>query len=264
MQMVNYSIYDLFADEEAVKKASSFFARVKLGQDEVYRTPLFNADDPVKILDNWLSRVEKLKSKTKQCPGLEDFEYAMAEKVGPLSVMKPLKERFDDIKSYYKAIHMKSIPIHPKAIRRYLTKVQRVKIIPWDFKMTTDHMRLSTNSGVPYFARRRKVLYETKIILHNGKFYVAILGWRGQEGGPDVDDIKQRVIWMFPLAVNIRELSVYTPLIKGFQQFNINSAYIGMRAVEEKITKCFDTADDNYVVVTDFSKFDQQIGRAHV
>ena len=62
---------------------------------------------------------------------------------------------------------------------------------------------------------------------------------------------------MFPFYTNIKELAGYNPLISAWQHYNINSAYISQRAVEEKITRLFATKGDEYVVVTDFSGFDQ-------
>jgi len=86
----------------------------------------------------------------------------------------------------------------------------------------------------------------------------AILGWRGQEGGPEDSDVKQRVIWMFPMNVNIRELGFYQPLIKAAQRLNLVPAWNGNDAVDEEMTLLFDTKgkDDN-VICTDFTKMDQ-------
>nr|QQM99861.1 RNA-dependent RNA polymerase [Picobirnavirus sp.] len=251
---IMYDFRDIFITKDAQYKSRNYFARVKSGQDEDFRTPFWNEAPRDKILGEWLSHLSDGKLGV---PGLLKFEEEMASKVGPLSIMLPLDQRFKDIENYYDLIKERSSPIHPEAIQNFLRKVKGIHVEPINYDATINKMRLSTNSGVPFFTRRNKVLYETRVILYKGMYYIAILGWRGQEGGPDVEDVKQRVVWMFPLAVNIRELSVYTPLIEAWQANNINSAYISMRAVEEKITKCFDTKGDNYVIVTDFSKFDQ-------
>nr|QXV86688.1 MAG: RNA-dependent RNA-polymerase [Picobirnavirus sp.] len=137
---------------------------------------------------------------------------------------------------------------------------------------TVELMKKSTNSGNPYFTKRRNVVDKTipctaSVIknrvmqsLHNGKLWqaVAILGWRGQEGGPSISDVKQRVIWMFPFAVNIRELQVYQPCIEAAQNFNIVPSWVSMDEVDKRVTAMFDTkADNDLVVCTDFSRFDQ-------
>jgi hypothetical protein len=134
-------------------------------------------------------------------------------------------------------------------------------------------MKKSTNSGSPYFHKRRAVLTKTvpcyckvggsgNVIMNldGDKFWdaAAVLGWRGQEGGPSVSDVKQRVVWMFPFAVNINELQCYQPLIESCQKFNLIPAWVSMESVDERITKLFDTkGKDDVVICTDFSKFDQ-------
>lgn len=242
---------------QGVRKSENYFSRVLEGQSEIYRTPFFQEGCVDLILDNWFNYA---KEGFRSVPGLAEFEAEMKSKVGPLSVMKPLAERMDDIKLYYTAIRKPSVPIDPKAITAFIATLKGMKVPLRDARGTAENMRLSTNSGAPFFTKRREVLEDTFRMMAEGtaKYYdVAILGWRGQEGGPEVDDIKQRVVWMFNLMRNITELQFYQPAIEAWQRQNINSAYISMNAVEDKITRCFDTKGDNYVVGTDFSKFDQ-------
>ena len=130
-----------------------------------------------------------------------------------------------------------------------------------------DLMKKSTNSGSPYFIKRRNVVNKTVPVqvLHdeqilNGRSwkYCAVLGWRGQEGGPNIDDVKQRVVWMFPFSVNINELQCYQPLIESCQKLNLVPAWVSMESVDKRITQLFDTkGKDDDVICTDFSKFDQ-------
>lgn len=133
---------------------------------------------------------------------------------------------------------------------------------------TVDLMKKSTNSGSPYFTTKRTVVAKTvpcrvygdTQILDSSKPFgsCAVLGWRGQEGGPTEDDTKQRVVWMFPFAVNIRELQFYQPFKECAQSFNVVPAWVSMESVDKRITELFDTKGKNDLVVcTDFSKFDQ-------
>lgn len=63
---------------------------------------------------------------------------------------------------------------------------------------------------------------------------------------------------MFPFGVNVNELQVYQPLIESCQKFNLVPAWVSMDAVDERITRMFDTkSDEDMVICTDFSKFDQ-------
>ena len=247
----------------------SYYGRVVQGQPDVYRTTFYKGKDVTQILREWMPRLDVLKEKW---PTLVEFENDLAKKVGPMSVMKPLKERMDDIDSYYDSITLESKPISDDAIAAVINewKCARGMRIRGQAR-TVSLMQKSTNSGSPYFTKRRRVIERTlpatvsqnglsTIQYLDGKPYhaCAILGWRGQEGGPKPTDVKQRVVWMFPFAVNVAELQVYQPLIETAQRFNLVPAWISMDAVDREITQLFDTKQpSDLVVCTDFSKFDQ-------
>lgn len=246
---------------------SSYLNHVENGQPENYRTPFYKGKTPEEVLDSWNSILLSIAS---DWPTLYDFECDLAKKVGPMSVMKPINERMEDIESYYESIFLDSIPISPKAILSALDEWKQVRSLSLrDEQLTALIMKKSTNSGSPYFTKRRNVLTKTLPIdmTHDGYFlgkdreyykYIATLGWRGQEGGPTVEDVKQRVVWMFPFAINIKELQVYQPLIEMFQRHNLVPAWIGMDAVDQGVTNLFDTKDpEDFVICTDFTKYDQ-------
>lgn len=253
----------------------SYLGGVVEGQPEVYRTPWYKKgkdDRPIsEILDMWMPHLEKLQD---TWPGLYKFENDLAKKVGPTSVKKPLEERLPDVESYYESILLDSVPISSDAIDAVIKEWQRASgLRVRSLRRTVELMKKSTNSGSPYFAKRRDVLEDTfpcsiqvesdgTIVqkLNGNSIYkcCAILGWRGQEGGPKVEDVKQRVVWMFPMAINAEELRVYQPLIESAQRFNIVPAWVSMDAVDERITKLFDTKDPkDLIICTDFEKFDQ-------
>ena len=244
----------------------AYASHVVEGQPEDYRTPFWKGLSRETVLNRWQDRYDSLRGKV-QVPGLTEFETEMRAKVGPLSVQLPLKERLESIEHYYTLAKVKSVPIDPKAIEATAKEFSvargvRLRQLNNVFEM----MRKNTNSGTPYFTKRRRALAETLEALRNHEFdpeylsqylNAAILGWRGQEGGPEKDDVKQRVVWMMPFGLNAQEGMCYQPMITAWQKNSVNSAYISFRAVEEKITRLFDTKGDDYVVVTDFSKFDQ-------
>lgn len=248
---------------------TSYFGRVRAGNDEEYRTTFYKGKSLKSILQNWKPSVDTLKGKW---PSLVEFENDLAKKVGPLSIQKPLNERMDDIDSYYDSILLESEPITQSARAAVLREWAGVsRLVPRGTQKTIDKMKLSTNSGNPFFTKRRAVWEKTlpadleikqpevvQKLAYNAWYSCAVLGWRGQEGGPTDDDVKQRVVWMFPLAVNIRELTVYQPLIEMAQSHDLVPAWVSMEAVDHRITKLFDTkARRDLIVCTDFTKFDQ-------
>nr|UAW00819.1 MAG: RNA-dependent RNA polymerase [Porcine picobirnavirus] len=254
----------------------SYFDIVRKGQPEEYRTTFAKGSSVQQVLDEWTPTLEKLSDKY---PSLVEFENDLKAKVGPMSIMKPLDQRMSDIDHYYDDIHLPSTPVSDSAIKAVLSEFKMVKgLTPRSQQKTVDLMKKSTNSGAPYFTKRKNVVKKTvpvantimgdevwtflnyQVGRNNNKHWLAsaILGWRGQEGGPTPDDVKQRVVWMFPFSVNIDELTVYQPLIESCQKFNLVPAWVSMESVDLSITRMFDTkGKDDVVICTDFTKFDQ-------
>nr|UPO81347.1 RNA-dependent RNA polymerase [Picobirnavirus sp.] len=247
----------------------SYFDRVRLGQPEVYRTTFGKGSSAQQVLKEWMPSLNSL---SKMWPTLLDFEKDLAKKVGPMSVMKPLKQRMEDIDHYYEDILLPQEPIDPRAIGAVISEFGTSAGIRCRSQAkTVELMKKSTNSGNPFFGKRRLYLNKTipcdiamlpneiRQYLSSGEFKAcAVLGWRGQEGGPKASDVKQRVVWMFPFAVNIEELRYYQPAIEAAQNFNLVPAWVSITAVDERITRMFDTkGSDDLVICTDFSKFDQ-------
>lgn len=245
----------------------AYFEHVRNGNDEEYRTTFFKNKSLEEILSGWETTLSQIST---EWPTLLDFENDLRKKVGPMSIMKPLSERMTDIDSYYDSILLESKPISAEAVAAAVDWFKPLRGLRLrDQRNTVDVMKKSTNSGSPYFTKRRTVIDKTipcyinpdqPLQVLNGKewYGCAVLGWRGQEGGPQPEDVKQRVVFMFPMAVNIEELRLYQPLIETCQKFNLVPAWVGMEAVDEEITKLFDTkGSDDLIICTDFSKFDQ-------
>lgn len=247
----------------------SYFDIVRRGQPEIYRTTFAKGKEVSEVLHEWEPFVKPLSDKW---PSLVEFENDLAKKVGPMSVMKPLSERMEDVEHYYEDILLSSTPVNDRAMAAVISEWHASAGMQLRSEgRTVQMMKKSTNSGSPYFAKRRIVTDKTvpchieikdgKVIQYlkdNSWLATAVIGWRGQEGGPDPSDVKQRVVWMFPYAVNIQELRCYQPLIETAQRFNIVPSWVSMDAVDERITKLFDTKGNNDLIVcTDFSRFDQ-------
>lgn len=252
----------------------SYFDRVRAGNPDEYRTTFYKGKSLQSVLKGWTPTLKQLENKFST---LLEFENDLANKVGPLSIQKPLSERMDDIDSYYDSILLESKPIPEAALAKVVQEWGSLRgLIPRSQQRTVDLMKKSTNSGSPYFTKRRAVVRKTlpvqldylgvntKQLLNGDNEWLcaAVLGWRGQEGGPTDEDVKQRVVWMFPFGVNIEELTVYQPAIEIAQRNNLVPAWVSMESVDERITKLFDTKGrKDLIICTDFSKFDQHFNK---
>lgn len=255
-------------------KLRTYFGHVVKGNDEVYDTPFAKGESTSSLLNAWNQILVSISDKW---PSLYEFESDLRSKVGPLSVMKPLKDRITDVEEYYKGIHLPGVPIEPWAVWDVMHEWQKAKGLRFrGEEKTILNMKLSTNSGAPYFSKRRLVRSTTgydidagvhgmKVSLHQRTwegYGSAVIGWRGQEGGPSPKDVKQRVVWMFPYGINVLELGVYQPLIESAQRFNFVPAWVSMDEVDKGVTRLFDTKGRNDLIVcTDFTKFDQHFNQ---
>lgn len=253
----------------------AYFARVERGQPDEYRTTFYTGKSVQSVLSDW----EKILSAIQQkYPELWEYEIDLQKKVGPMSIMQPLSNRLKDIDSYYDSIHLESTAIDDRAIAATIREFQAVSGLRIrSVERTVESMKKSTNSGSPYFTKRSAVVSRTvpcssrlvgsqvaplcETVQGTPPSYwltPAILGWRGQEGGPEREDTKQRVVWMFPFAVNIQELQAYQPLIESIQQKRLVPAWVSMDEVDKVVTQLFDSkGDKDPVICTDFTAFDQ-------
>jgi len=252
----------------------SYFGKVREGSDEEYRTTFAKGSSLNQVLEEWSDILAP--KVAKKWPTLWEFENDLKSKVGPMSIMKPLSERLEDIDHYYDDIGLSSVSISEQALNAVVSEFNQVRGLRVRSQdKTLLVMKKSTNSGSPYFTKRRSVIDKTapcEVFINHDEVIqklaskewkaAAILGWRGQEGGPAYDDVKQRVVWMFPFAVNLCELQVYQPFKEAAQRFDIVPAWVSMESVDRRITRLFDTkGKDDVVICTDFSKFDQHFNQ---
>lgn len=268
-----------FYTPSALNRVRAYLGNVREGQPKVYTAPFAKGQSMDEVLKDWNTVLVSIQDKW---PSLYEFENDLAKKVGPMSVQKPISERMDDISHYYEDILLSSTPVDPMAIHCVTAEFLGLSGLRLrSARETVDLMKKSTNSGSPYFTKRRNVVRETlrsPTMTHmtaKGRVVcttdddtrdvyelVATVGWRGQEGGPSEEDVKQRVVWMFPFGINILELEVYQPLIEGAQRLHYVPAWESMDAVDRRITQLFDTKNpDDLIVCTDFSRFDQHFNK---
>lgn len=254
---------DTIFSPNGVARFRTYFGRVLRGQSIVYETPFAKGESVKDMLDGWGGILVKGASRW---PSLLKFEEDMRAKVGPMSVQVPWAERISDLAAYYHrnpGVGSNRVRIDSEAFASLESKfrgLHGLRLRSWN--ETVDRMKKSTNSGTPFFTTRNEVVQDTLDLLsgNGARDYTmcAVPGWRGQEGGPLEQDVKQRMVWMFPFSLNVLELSFYQPFIQGCQALDIVPAWVSMDNVDKRITTLFEYKKPSDVVVcTDFTKFDQ-------
>lgn len=245
----------------------AYFLRTVEGNAEIYRPPFWHKERPTLVVQRWKDRLLRTGVADKY-PSLYKFELEMKDKVGPMSYQKPLKDRLKHVEEYYTGVELPSEPISEEAVQQAADYFYAdVKLNLRSQEETWKRMRKSTNSGPPFFTTRNSVVNKTvplsvvgdKQILPYGEYELAaVLGFRGQEGGPRIIDTKNRDVWMMSLGQNVKELQYYQVDIEHIQKHNLIPAYVSNDLVDETITKAFAykrTSDQ--VICTDFKGMDQ-------
>nr|QIJ70101.1 RNA-dependent RNA polymerase [Rabbit picobirnavirus 4] len=253
----------------------AYFKHTTDGNDADYRPPFWKGESRDVVLAKW-QRVVDADGLKRKLPALYQFEMDMKDKVGPMSIQLPLVERLDDVENYFTMVELPSEPLPESALDATCRFFSRAKGIRLRSKeRTLANMRLSTNSGNPWFTKRKDVADQMlqshvyldgntwMVLTPNGTYKLAaVLGWRGQEGGISDDDVKQRVIWMMSAALNLQELQFYQPAIEAMQKNMLIPAYVSMDTVDDEVTALFKSKGTKDVVVeTDFTKFDQHFNQ---
>lgn len=240
----------------------AYLKRTVEGNPSDYRTPFWNGMPRDAIIKRW-DRVFDVRiykhTESDIVDSLIEYEHEQRAKVGPLSYQASLEDRMEGILEYWtKVENVRTISnFEFSSVFKEFQPIKGIRMK--NVSHTLLDMKTNTNSGLPYFTRRNKVLSETKKLINNedANKYPAILGWRGQEGGPNVEDVKQRTVFMMPFHLNVLELQIYQPLISALQKHKLVPAYVSLDEVEKTMTNLFDTkSKDDLVIATDFTKMD--------
>ena len=233
-----------------------------------YRTPFWDKAPRAEIVDRWAKVLEASSSLLPD--RLSQVEEAQRTKVGPLSPSRPLAERMHQITGYWTAAR-EVIPHNDTLVAASIHAANELvnkppNLIPSGLKIAASNLPSNTNSGWPSFTR--------KSIARNGdleaaldgswrELLYAILGRRGQSGGPDRDDIKDRTVFICPQSVAIIENSYFVQALSYLRNSsNHFSAWGTPDDVDRAVAKLFASQNGVPVLASDFSSYDQTCGRA--
>ena len=254
--MVNGNVSAQIGTTDVGPGLAPYLASVQHGQDEDFRTPLWEKRPRAEIIAMWDKVFEQ---SLNVLPGrLGMIEEQQKLKIGPLSVRLPLSERLPQIEAYYTQFR-RGVP----KTTEYYTWHGDGRLRPLSLERAADTLAGNTNSGFPDFTRRNRVREAAIAQAAGGKWreYPAILGWRGQSAGLE-EDPKQRTVWMYPYSTNIREATVFRPVHDALVAEKPFAAWRTPDDVATAVSELFKEAKEygTPVYSIDFTSFDQSVG----
>lgn len=246
-----------FVVEEQRNALSSYLHKVETGSSLDIRTPFWKGATRGEISEEW-RRILDSNYCHKQ---ILELEHKQLSKIGPISIQLPYSARRKDVQKYYDPVTTAHDGgLLKRAIELVSEEIgSRRSLRPLSLENAADLMQTNTNSGLPYFKKRKTVREYDLASARSGKFddLPCVLGWRGQASGTEIP--KQRIVWMFPQSVNIKEMSYFQPMFERMKEkVQYVQAWKHLDMVDVHITKLIDS-NSGQLLSIDFSGFDQTI-----
>jgi hypothetical protein len=243
-------LFDLNLDKDVIRRLSNHLDGIVSGDDEILVTPIAKERNPLDILRAWDKIYNSKQSKINSV--LSELEQSNRSKFGPRSISKPWVERMDSCFEYFMN-RKRNISLHKWS---YIAS-NNGTLRPLSTDNASKFLKNSTNSGLPYYARKGKVKRRTverfdDLLNRNDP---CILFTRTQENN------KTRNVWGYPMAETLEEMKYYRPLLDYQSRLPWRSALLGPRFVDESITKMIlnlDSSNESLVSV-DFSSYDASV-----
>lgn len=243
--------------------------------EPTHRSWLYEDNSPDDVLDSWMRILSQLETSDNSFErNVFQFDTSQLEKWGPQGGHRPIGELMDIVESGFKrgdspqpvAFRSKLWDQAKAEIRADFAKLN-LSLRPASYRHVVDDMRardtLESNSGWPLFTRRNKseVINEAVVAATNGqwKTYPAIALFRNYNQ-------KTRLVWMFPMSVNLVEGSFMQPLqsalIKRYKEgtlisksLEMISPWIGFHEVILDVSETYDRKGSS-IAASDFSETD--------
>lgn len=225
---------DLNLDQDVQRRLTLHLDRIKLGDSNVYTSPIGKDHNPSSVLESWDVIFHSKASEMNDA--LIKLELDNKAKFGPRSIAKPWFERFDSLKDYYSPKPKLSVDMTSDL---HLSLKGRLR--PLSVEAASKLLKNNTNSGLPYYKNKGLVKDRTvrKLEYLLSRRDPCILFTRTQEGN------KTRNVWGYPCADTLEEMRYYRPVLSHQSNLSWRSALSGPDAVSIFITKIVREAVDN-------------------
>ena len=249
--------------KRAVNALRSWRGRTEKGSDVDYRSQL----------DHYVPRESIVKSSSSVLTVTDEtliqFEESEKNKIGPYSIQAPWKDRVKTLQPYF--TNDKELNVNEEAYQEALSYVRSFlpggSLQPLSLDAAVDTLPKGKYSGLPFLTTKPEVLkhYITRanLVMDGGDGVVnpAVLGWRGQPGGPSPNDVKQRVIWMMDKLDAILGAQYLYPVINALRDRVQFSAWNDKDTVDNAMRLALSIASEKRVRIhsTDYDSFDSSL-----
>lgn len=189
---------------------SRYLSGLEEGRAATPHSWLYEYQDAEQTLKNWLKILKRIESKSDMYKKIYQFDLKQVEKFGPQGKVPPIDDAIK-VESFQEQYELTDLTVSKK---RTLDQIIGIRPRSLNYKALNsviDDMRerdtLVTNSGWDLFIRREKAKDKAIQDAENGAAlsYPAIILFRQYNG-------KLRVVWMYPMAMNLLEYQGTQPL----------------------------------------------------
>lgn len=218
---------------------SNYLQSVVHGRKATPHSWLYENKDANTILGEWKAILKQLHEKSETAEKIYQFDLKQEEKFGPQGEVPPLSEAIQ-VESFEEQYTGEDTNVSQKRTLSEILNVRPHSILYRSFDAVIDDMRerdtLTTNSGWPLFTRRDRVRNISIRQAQNGSAwkYPALILFRQYNG-------KLRVVWMYPMAMNLLEYQATQPLQEVIAKSTAyTTPWIGFEAVKARFTQLWD------------------------
>lgn len=252
MKRIDLSTLDL--SPEVQQRLSLSLDRVIAGSDDVIMTPVAERIGPKNMLAQWDAIFER--NKTRLNSVLLSIENEQRAKFGPRSIAVTWEERKDALYEYFEPDKSNSHDI----LAKNESNINKGRLRPYNLNNAAGFIKKTTNSGLPFLAKKGRVLDETVDNFPQllNRQDPCMMFTRTQESK------KTRTVWGFPIADTLNEMMFYRPVLESQKTAEWRTAIVSPDAVDRAITKLMSYAEENglALVSIDFSKYDASISQS--
>lgn len=239
--------------DETIASLANYFGTVLKGHSDIVKTK-FGSNNDIALLfaefdiNVYYPNIHKIKQEV-----IIDNDLANRKKLGPRSRSVPWGERKDSILESYRT---QSKVIHDNDIK-FKMPPGKNNLMAIPVEEAYDKLKKSTNSGLPFYAKKGEVLpiYKRNLDALIARKDPAICFTRTQESW------KTRNVWGYPMADTIVEMLFYVPFLVLEKTMPYRAALLGPDDVAERMTNLLLRAqrEDKILYSVDFAGFDSSV-----